>query len=31
MPTSIHVHHALVDGIDIGRHLDWFQDYLNEQ
>lgn len=31
MPVSIHVHHALVDGIDVGRHLDWFQDYLNEQ
>lgn len=30
MPTSIHVHHALVDGIDVGSYIDWFQDCLNE-
>lgn len=30
MPASIHVHHALVDGLDVGRHIDTFQDLLNE-
>ena len=30
MPVSINGHHALMDGVDVGKHLDWFQDFLNE-
>lgn len=29
MPVSIHVHHALVDGIDLGRYIDCYQEYMN--
>lgn len=30
MPVSIHVHHALVDGIHLGQHVDYFQQYMDE-
>lgn len=30
MPMSIHVHHALVDGIHVGQYIDHFQELLNE-
>jgi len=30
MPVSIHVHHALVDGLHVGRYIDCFQDLMNE-
>ena len=30
MPVSIHVHHALVDGLHVGQYIDCFQDLLNE-
>ena len=30
MPVSIHVHHGLMDGRDIGRYVDRFQALLNE-
>lgn len=30
MPVSIHVHHALVDGLHVGQHLEAFQDLLNK-
>ncbi|MFT3822910.1 MAG: chloramphenicol acetyltransferase [Chitinophagaceae bacterium] len=30
MPVSIHVHHALVDGIHIGQYIDCFQQLMNE-
>ena len=29
MPVSIHVHHALVDGLHIGQYVDCFQELLN--
>jgi chloramphenicol O-acetyltransferase type A len=29
MPVSIHVHHALVDGLHVGQHVEAFQDFLN--
>jgi len=29
MPVSIHVHHALIDGVDVGRYIDCFQELLN--
>lgn len=29
MPVSLHVHHALVDGRDLGEYLDLFQEKLN--
>lgn len=31
MPVSIHVHHALVDGLHVGQHVEAFQDFLNEK
>ncbi|MFK7807764.1 MAG: CatA-like O-acetyltransferase [Saprospiraceae bacterium] len=31
MPVSIHVHHALVDGRQIGEYVDTFQQFLNEK
>jgi chloramphenicol O-acetyltransferase type A len=31
MPTSIHVHHALVDGVDVGRYVECFQDLMNAE
>jgi len=31
MPVSIHVHHALVDGLHLGQHVEAFQDFLNEK
>lgn len=30
MPVSVHAHHALMDGYDVGRMLDLFQQFLNE-
>ncbi len=30
MPVSIHVHHALVDGLHVGQYIDCFQQLLNE-
>lgn len=30
MPISIHVHHALVDGLHVGQYIDCFQDLMNE-
>ncbi len=29
MPVSIHVHHALVDGLHVGQYIDCFQELLN--
>jgi chloramphenicol O-acetyltransferase type A len=29
MPVSIHVHHALVDGVDVGRFIDCYQALMN--
>jgi chloramphenicol O-acetyltransferase type A len=31
MPVSIHVHHALVDGLHVGQYIDCFQELMNEQ
>lgn len=31
MPVSIHAHHALMDGYDVARYIDLFQQLLNEQ
>jgi chloramphenicol O-acetyltransferase type A len=31
MPVSIHVHHALVDGLHVGQYVECFQSLLNEQ
>ena len=31
MPMSIHVHHALVDGVDVGRYVECFQDLMNAE
>lgn len=31
MPVSIHVHHALVDGIDVGRYIDCYQELMNRK
>lgn len=30
MPVSIHVHHALVDGIDLGRYIDCYQERMKK-
>jgi chloramphenicol O-acetyltransferase type A len=30
MPMSVHVHHALVDGLHIGQYIDCFQDLMNK-
>jgi chloramphenicol O-acetyltransferase type A len=30
MPVSIHVHHALVDGIELGKYIDCYQEYMNK-
>lgn len=30
MPVSIHAHHALMDGYDVGQYLEYFQDLLEE-
>ena len=30
MPMSVHVHHALVDGMHIGQYVDCFQDFMNK-
>ncbi|MES2277729.1 MAG: chloramphenicol acetyltransferase [Bacteroidota bacterium] len=30
MPLSIHVHHALVDGLHVGQYIDCFQQLMNE-
>jgi len=30
MPMSIHVHHALVDGLHIGQYIDCFQELMNK-
>jgi len=30
MPISIHVHHALVDGLHVGQHIELFQELLND-
>jgi len=29
MPVSIHVNHALIDGIDLGKYIDCYQEYMN--
>jgi chloramphenicol O-acetyltransferase type A len=31
MPVSIHVHHALVDGVDVGRYVECFQALMNAE
>jgi chloramphenicol O-acetyltransferase type A len=31
MPVSIHVHHALVDGLHVGQYVDCFQDLMNKR
>jgi len=31
MPVSIHVHHALVDGLHIGQYVDCFQELMNKR
>lgn len=31
MPVSIHVHHALVDGLHVGQYIDCFQQLLNQE
>jgi chloramphenicol O-acetyltransferase type A len=31
MPVSIHVHHALVDGVDVGAYVDAFQQMMNAE
>jgi chloramphenicol O-acetyltransferase type A len=31
MPLSIHVHHALVDGLHVGQYIDCFQELLNKE
>jgi chloramphenicol O-acetyltransferase type A len=31
MPVSIHVHHALVDGLHVGQYIDCFQGLMNRQ
>jgi chloramphenicol O-acetyltransferase type A len=31
MPVSIHVHHALIDGFDVGQYLDCFQAMMNQR
>lgn len=30
MPVSIHVHHALMDGYDVAKYIDMFQELMNE-
>lgn len=30
MPVSIHVHHALMDGFHVGKHIEKFQALLNQ-
>ena len=30
MPLSIHVHHALMDGYDVAKYIDMFQELMNE-
>ncbi|HET9057527.1 MAG TPA: chloramphenicol acetyltransferase [Chitinophagaceae bacterium] len=30
MPVSIHVHHALMDGYDVAKYIDLFQELMNE-
>lgn len=29
MPMSVHVHHALVDGLHVGQYIDYFQELMN--
>jgi chloramphenicol O-acetyltransferase type A len=31
MPVSIHVHHALVDGLHVGQYIDCFQELMNKK
>jgi chloramphenicol O-acetyltransferase type A len=31
MPMSVHVHHALVDGVDVGAYIDAFQQLMNAE
>lgn len=31
IPVAIHVHHALVDGLDVGKYIDCFQDLMNRK
>jgi chloramphenicol O-acetyltransferase type A len=31
MPVSIHVHHALIDGRDLGQYIECYQDLMNKQ
>jgi chloramphenicol O-acetyltransferase type A len=30
MPVSVHVHHALVDGLHIGQYIDCFQQLMDQ-
>ncbi|MDB5151098.1 MAG: chloramphenicol acetyltransferase, partial [Mucilaginibacter sp.] len=30
MPVSIHVNHALIDGIHVGQYIDCYQELLNK-
>ena len=30
MPVSVHVHHALVDGVHVGQYIEEFQKLMNE-
>jgi chloramphenicol O-acetyltransferase type A len=30
MPVSVHVHHALVDGLQVGQYIDRFQELMND-
>jgi chloramphenicol O-acetyltransferase type A len=30
MPVSVHVHHALIDGLHVGQYIDLFQQLMNE-
>jgi chloramphenicol O-acetyltransferase type A len=30
MPVSVHVHHALVDGLHVGQYIDRFQELMNK-
>jgi chloramphenicol O-acetyltransferase type A len=30
MPVSVHLHHALIDGLHIGQYIDCFQELMNK-
>ena len=29
MPMSVHIHHGLMDGVDVGQFVDCFQELMN--